>query len=625
MFAIYLDSIATPHDSTERSIDHLRSLRPIGRGSAGPSGVDANGPRSEVVTQKELEAIKVTATDQTKVIGSKSLEILAGRGLILKDFAVWNWILSGKTAMEAMLRLELVNKPSCEASADLGPVPSFIFSRLLLRNDISAEALSIFIPQVCQLLTLKFQQNSHSRNAEQNEMQIIVPIGLDALTTMIVRLLRHVRKVWPAAITNVAELWVTYARSDGTNNSRLSFHYNRILQLIGLPSKESPYRSLPHREHAQHILLRKMLASGLVVNREGYRAFVGTQLAHRKTESEREWARLKGPTWPPWKADRTGMDADFGPESGVSRATVVLREAAASGYAPKPDSSDPDDYGPDISVMDINCCKSVATICLSLLLLPQIFAEAQVFAEEFRSQNPVRATRSLHEAWECFLACKYQGALIQVVGNKSENEPLVRPLYEAMIEKVIYDGKRRSADFESKLEQIALPGDGREVAESDTSYNQVITSREPLPTVDSLLEHMVSHGIRPYGRSLALLLNHAGSYEEGFKALEMSSMKEPVRSILLNPPEQPWDQAAISNARSLLETLPEWIFAAQRKCLYPQASETCVCENETCVQAGQDSAAEVSTALEFFAVVTESAWLHGGGEEPEDKIAATTE
>ncbi|KAL8853053.1 MAG: hypothetical protein Q9221_002083 [Calogaya cf. arnoldii] len=621
MFAIYLDSIATPHDSTEQSIDHLRLLPPIGRGSASPSGgltmthpanlddsethpsVEANGPRLEVVTQEELEAIKATATDQTKLISSKSLGILAGRGLTLKDFAVWNWILSGKTAMEAMLRLELVNKPSCEASADLGPVPSFIFSRLLLRNDISAEALSIFIPQVHQLLTGQFQQYSHSRNAEQNEVQIIVPIGLDALTTMIVRLLRHIRKVWPAVIINVAELWVTHARNDGTNDSRLSFHYNRILQLIGLPSKESPYKSLPHREHAQHILLRKMLDSGLVVNREGYRAFALTQLAHRKTESEREWARLKGPTWPPWKADRTGMDADIGPESGVnpvnrgpeisaidirycnSVATIVNRgpEISVIDITCCNSVATIVNRGPEISVIHITCCNSVATNCLSLLLLPQAYIRktrkrktfnrkrlTYALYQESKRPRPepieiwtarVKATRTLHEAWECFLACKSQGAL-RVMPSKYKNEPLVRPLYQAMMEKIIYDGKRGSAGFESKPEQIALPGDGMEVAEPDTSHNQVINSREPMPTVNSLLEHMISHGIHPYGRSLALLLNHAGSYEEGFKALEMSSMKEPVRSILLIPPEQPWDEAAISHARSLLETLPEWIFAA---------------------------------------------------------------
>ncbi|KAI4280914.1 MAG: hypothetical protein L6R38_004073 [Xanthoria sp. 2 TBL-2021] len=591
MFAIYVDSVSSVPYSSERSTAHSRLLQSIDNGSASTAGiratthsaglvnnetypsVDANGPRSEVTTLQELEAIKTVATAQAKAIASETLNFLADRGFTLKDFAVWNWILSSRTAVDAALRLELVRKTPCETTAGLDPVPLFVYQRLLLRNDMSAEALSIFIRQIWQLLSPKNQQNSHSRNAEQNEMQKkIIPIGLDAFTTMIVRLLRHTRKVWPAAITNIAKLWVTHARDNGRNNSRLSFHYNRILQIIALPSNESPYQSLHHRQHAYFIVYRRMLESSsrFTINREGYRAFTQIQLAHRKTESEREWARLKGPTWPPWKADRTGMDADIGADSGVSRATTVLRHATAWGYGPKVWERGAGilagidtDQSPTIQTRSTVVPGSSSSLPRgSISSLPpghtlgldHVSKKLQPEAAAIWTAR-VKATRTLQEAWVCFLACKDQGI---TMGSQ---------LYEAMIEKVIYNDKRRpaapnDADPESTPEQLDMPGDGKEVADSSASHNQAISTREPLPTINSLLEKMISHGVRPNDRLVRLVLTHTRSYEEGVQVLEVSRLCGSVRTLLLRWQERPWDQAAISDAKALLKTLPDWLFAA---------------------------------------------------------------
>ncbi|KAL8999596.1 MAG: hypothetical protein Q9169_001556 [Polycauliona sp. 2 TL-2023] len=553
--------------------------------------VDPKGLPLEVSALQELEAIKMTATEQPSVFGVDTLKHLGRRGFSLMDFAAWNWILFSKNATDAALRLELVRR-QVEATADLGPVPLFVLQKLLLRNDISAQALSILIRQIWQHLNRNDQQSGHNNGTAQNDVQnttqTIRSIGLDELIILVVRLLRHARVVWPSAVTNIAELWVRHARNDGTKLSRLSFHYNRILQLIALPSSESPYQSLHHRQRAFFVLYHRMIdpKARLTISREGYRAFIRIQLAHRKTASEREWALLKGPTWPPWKADRTGMDADIGPESGISRATTGLRHAAASGYGPKVWeraarilAGTDGDQSPTIQTRSTMIPLSFASMPqASMPSLPLCHAsESGLVRGTSQPDAPaiwiarVKATRTLREALGCFLACRDQGTFMN------------DRLYEVMIEKILYDDKRRrdthdTMDLDERdtpaPKQVAMPGDGREVAESSTSHNQAISTREPLPTVSILLKQMRKHGFQPGGRLLALLWTHARSYEEGIEALGMSTVRQSVQSILVHWQEQPRDQIATSDVHALLKTLPDWLLAAYIKFLCKFAEPT---------------------------------------------------
>ncbi|KAL8668584.1 MAG: hypothetical protein Q9168_006794 [Polycauliona sp. 1 TL-2023] len=519
----------------------------------------------------------MAARNHHRFIAAETLKHLDARGVTLEDFAVWNWILSGATAHNAALRLELTRLPLCEATADLGPLPPFIIQRLLLRNDINAQALSILIRQIWRRFIPDDQQSRHDHHTELHR-KTSEPVELDTLAIMIVRLLRQTRIVWPSAITNIAELWVTLARNNGTNQSRLSFYYNRLLQLIALPSNELPYQSLHHRQRAFFVLYHRMIdpKSRLTVSREGYRAFIQIQLAHRKTASEREWALLKGPGWPPWKADRTGMDADIGPESGVSRAATGIRHAAASGYrsgvrerAARILAGTDDDNSPTIQTRSVMMPISVSSRPRGSKSRPSA-PPVQAYGSNLvcKTSEPdapviwiarVKATRTLHEAWECFLACRDQGT------------PMVPQLYETMIEKVLYDDKRRE-DCQNQADSVqhdgsppkqhAVPGDGREVAEASTSYNQAVSTREPLPTVSSLLQQMMGHGFPIRGRLLALLLTHARSYEEGIEALRMSRMDESVRMILLHWGEQPGYKASPAEVQASLKTLPDWLLAA---------------------------------------------------------------
>ncbi|KAL8766736.1 MAG: hypothetical protein Q9209_006558 [Squamulea sp. 1 TL-2023] len=535
---------------------------------------DRTEPQSETAMLQELAAIKQGAMFQAEVISTEALEYLSTKGYTLKDLGIWGWILSGATAEEAALRLEIVRRSQLKAANDLGPVPIFIFQTLLSRTDINAESLSVLIRQIWQLLDSNDLNRGHSCNIGRiPTRKSIGPVGLDVFTTLVVRLLRHVRKVWPAVITNIAELWVAYAKG-GTDTSRLSFHYNRILQIMALPPNESPYQSLQHRQAAQVVLLGRMTTSSpkLTINREGFRAIAQVQLAHPKTPDEQTWAQLKAKSWPPWKADKDGMDAGIGPEHGVSQATMVLRKAAERGYGSEIWEKSAGilagwdtDHSPTIQTRS-------AVVPLRLSSLPQgavslaHLDRTGISDHTTKSIQPeagaiwvarIMATRTLQEAWVCFLACKDQSIV------------LTSQLYQEMFQKVIYDEKRSqgtSDDLDmlphvgASPQQIPMPGDGKEVTESSASHNQAVSTRQPLPTIDSLIEQMVHDNVRPSSRLLELLLTHAQSYCEGVQVLEVSTLHDSVKSILLQG--QRWDQARIMEYKGWLKTLPDWLFAA---------------------------------------------------------------
>ncbi|KAL8921948.1 MAG: hypothetical protein Q9172_003762 [Xanthocarpia lactea] len=618
VFAIYVESFSSVPCSSERSPARLQLSHCIDSDLTSTACIqestfsadlvdnqvhslaDTTESRSKAAALQELYAIKRVAVAQAEVVSPETLSFLAWKGYTLKDFAVWNWILSGTAAEDAASRLQLARRPACKATVDLGPVPVFIFQKLLLRNDMTAKALAILIRQIWQLLNATNQSGSNSNDTEgNNKDKKIGPIGLDALTTMVVRLLRQSRTVWPAAITSIAELWVTHAKNKQTEASRLCFHYNRILRVLSLPSNESPYQSVHHRQRAQFILYRRMIdpSSPITINREGYRAMALVQLAHRKTDSEREWARLKAPSWPPWKVNRTGMDAHVAAESGISRAATVLREATDRGYGPRKWEKGAGILaGTDTDQSPTIQTRSAAGPTASLSLPRDSIASLAVEQPRLSDRTSmmlrpeaaavwiarVKATRTLQEAWVCFLACRDQSTT------------MIPQLYETMLEKVIYDDKRRQStpdDVDGNMhvgatpKQLAMPGDGKEVAESSASHNQVISTREPLPTLNSLLEQMVRHDVRPNGRSLELLLTHARSYEEGVKALELSTLEDSVRSIFLHRQGQRWDEAAISDVGALLKTVPDWLFVAYIKflCRFAEIG-TAQNDGSTCIQ-----------------------------------------
>ncbi|KAI4181520.1 MAG: hypothetical protein LQ348_005006 [Seirophora lacunosa] len=542
----------------------------------GQSELDTPGEtessRQDRTTVTELESLKQAAHHQPANIGQKHLTNLTARGYGLQDLAAWHWILSANTAIEATQRLATLMKPPVSLAHDFGPVPVFIFLRVLQRADISLWALHSLIEQAWNVLG-SFDRRQMATQLPSTENPVR-SIGLDELVIMVVRLLRHARTVWPASCIRIAKLWITYANLDRVTKrpkddaltrrdfQRLSFAYNRILSLLSLPPHESPYQSLHHRQMAQFMVIRQMSAFNpqLTINRDGYRGVARVQLAHRKTHGERRWARLKAKAWPPWKEDKLGVDASVGVEHGVSRAFDSLRQMMEAGNRPLEWEQSAGilagwdtDRSPTIQTRS-------ATIPRSESGSSNVIRKATLSAEpggletdsEILWLARIKATRTLQEAWICFSACRDKmGALTPRV-------------YQAMFEKLIYDEKRnrRSLQSNEKLslrtdDQDPLPGDGKEVSESSSSHNQAVFTQEPIPTYDQLFTRMTDDQIQLPGPFLAFLLTHARTYDEGIQALQVSRLSDPVKRVLM-----PWKEPPTADVRSLLETLPDSLFAA---------------------------------------------------------------
>ncbi|KAL8664136.1 MAG: hypothetical protein Q9202_003320 [Teloschistes flavicans] len=565
--------MSTETESSPRSFNHVH------HGNRSPADGIPFVPEAEILRipeTTELEDIIRIAESQTTIVGFDLISRLADRGYGLHDFAAWNWILLGKTAMDAVARFELLLTCHSTSSLKFGEIPLFIFFQLLQRRDVSAHALAILIQQAWRILKYG-SEHKHDTSCDDpssgHSYARTSRFDLDDLTIMVVRLLRHSRKVWPATCVNIASLWAIYARAglvepalkldtmEAKDHGRLTFHYNRILSVLALAPEERPYQSLQYRQRAQFILIRQMdeFRPPLTLSREGYRAVARVQLAHSKTPQERTWADLKAKSWPPWREDKLGADAAIGVEYGISRASSSIHRMAEAGYGSQTweksagilagwdTDGSPTIQTRSISVPPANSPPSQPETKSDLPSERSQLEEAALWAAR------VKATRTLQEAWSCFLTCKYQGI------------PLTPHLYHMMFEKLVYDDRRTHNTSRSHAlfdagweeERLPLPGDGKEVAAVSTWHNEAVSTREPLPTYGSLLEQMTRAQIRPSPRFLEFLLKHALSYAEGIKVLRASDLSEPMKQI-----SPPWKEEYFSRVAALLDTLPMFLFAA---------------------------------------------------------------
>ncbi|KAH7095053.1 hypothetical protein FB567DRAFT_543430 [Paraphoma chrysanthemicola] len=355
------------------------------------------------------------------------------------------------------------------------------------------------------------------------------PLVWGTLKLLMVRLLRHARELWPESITWIASFFARESNALFGNERReplpprlnmdLTRFSNSLLHLLSLPTSTNPILSALHQEKAQFRILQFMARCdpAIVVSKIGFRAIARNQLAHPKTPSEREWAELKGPSWPPWKEDRTAMDEDKDYHFGASRASKILHRMYEAGYMGQSWEEMVELY----AGWDTDSSPTIQT----RTSLPQDSSHARngkglanlVWAAR------VRTTRTRREAWACFLA--YEASQMTVS----------QQVYLAMFEKLVYPESKRQLrpkaqddlDEEMKLEERSdeskddlLPGDMKEsVSDSVSPLHQVYIS-EPVPTVNELYHRMGAHNIQPSGRLLAFLLETEPSFERFIEILE---------------------------------------------------------------------------------------------------------
>ncbi|KAK2757362.1 hypothetical protein FQN54_004876 [Arachnomyces sp. PD_36] len=437
----------------------------------------------------------------SEVFDLETLSCLWKRGYSAKDVVAWAPIITAPTGVEAA-RLLFEYDEQYEDTRTRAPL--FLLLFVLRRRNLNRFALR-------KLLFLSWQKLACGHgpwNPRGDETSMMI---------LIIRLMRHARELWPEALPSIATMMTTYigkwARhpDDPKFNpytvQRLTFAYNRGLKLLSMPCRINPYDSIRFQQRAQFQLLRRMTQFDppIVVTQEGYQAVTSVQLAHKKTATEEEWAKFKAVSWPPWKEEKLGIDSERGNEGRKSRAMEPLSQMVAAGYS----------HGQWEKIATVYAgwdTDGTPTIQKRVTMIPPKGPERSNHDEV---EGPdlwaarIRATRTLKEAWACFLSYEDQN-------------PPHQKIYDAMCEKIIL---RAHTKDESLLGHDApLPGDGKEVFPEPSSPRDVIYTRSEPPTVEALFDQMRSHGLVPSPRFLARLLSSTYSFRKGMEYLLSSNL-----------------------------------------------------------------------------------------------------
>ncbi|GAB7344763.1 hypothetical protein MBLNU457_3232t1 [Dothideomycetes sp. NU457] len=357
-------------------------------------------------------------------------------------------------------------------------------------------------------------------------------------------LMIHALRVQPDALEYIASLWVKcmsrFPIKDSENvplNAILTLFHNRFLFCLSGPAALEPMKTSYNQINAQGHVLQHMvyLSPPLNLNREGYRGVLRVQLARPKTSTEKVWASLKSEAWPPWKEDRTGMDALIGPEHGISQAGRIVHRLQEAGFP----LTSWENAAMVLAGWDTDGTPTIQTRT-QLKGMRSLLEDPVIWAARIRS------TGTRKEAWACFLAHEDSGY--------RPNEEIYLAMFEKVMAKEVRLAEERRANIRSfdpedlpeepdyaslnrpeRSANLLQRGDVKEVFPGPRSAHQEIYTRTDLPDALQLLSHMESQGIKPTGRLLLYLMTNTPSWEIGWKVFEtavggdVEDWLEPIR------------------------------------------------------------------------------------------------
>jgi hypothetical protein len=498
-----------------------------------------------------------------KVFCDEHLGYLEARRYSVADVVAWAWILKCNTTYEAVLRILALEEGSgAKYGAGAPGIPPFIPLFLLRKQRrLEAKAFRLLLTYSLHLISGRAPPTLRHFASEgpdgvvyrapqpENTKASIDPNMCVSFTES---LLHHGRQVWPQAQFDIARAFAAYLtcpeneHSTAQNDRFKAENANKFLKLLSLPSNGSPFVSASIQQQAQFELLKAMAKQRpvLPVTRQGYRGIIAVQLAHKKTLDERQSAELKAPSWPPWKEEKLGIDAERGTEGMKSRAMQVINQMKHAGYS----HSSWEGVAAVLAGWDTDNSPTIQTRGMmhrtETACLPEHASGESDYPAIWIAR--IRATRTVREAWACFLS--YQDL----------NLPARRGVYTAMAEKLIYRGKVIKSDFDHV--SLALPGDGPEVFSEPSSSRDVIYVDAEPPSLDEFLKQMLSQGIRPSGRLLALLLRSAATLGRGLDYLSCSDLSNcQIKALCTVRSEQAESDAS---DWQILNGIPESIFSA---------------------------------------------------------------
>lgn len=523
----------------------------------------------------------VPATPFLRTFNDKNLAWLSSKGYDITDLTIWEWILTAQSAEQAARRLTVVAKPKSSNNTAAKPIPTFVLLFLLRRQDFNSRSLRLLLEHAWDRLLHQGRSGavevSPESPQEDGAKQLFYSeMSEPTIFLMVVRFLRQARKVWPPAIVSISAMMTKYITGTGVcsdskprgfmkekTSARLTFLYNKMLSLLALPSNYSPFKSQVYHQRAQFIVLRRMseFQPTLIITRDGYRGVIAVQLAHKKTSREREWAAMKALSWPPWKEEKLGIDRDIGVEHGISRASEALMRARESGHPLRVW----EDVAGVLAGWDTDRSPTIQTraIIQRRNFIHDVSKEDSTPSTLFQHEKElwaarIQATRTIDEAWACFLTFK----------TLKVSQP-AKAVYFAMFEKLLLEAKRlkklksserRGPNGAKRNEKFAstsnsLPGDCKETFPVP-SPREAVYLRKPVPHVNEFLNMMTQDKIKPTGRFLAFLWNHANTFQMGITYLRESSLDFSTIHALLGQNVTP------EVRRAKLELMEDHLFAA---------------------------------------------------------------
>jgi hypothetical protein len=476
------------------------------------------------------------------------VDALARLGYNITDVKAWATIIvdpNPRSAVDALMRLR--------------DVPHFMITLFLRRKQLGAYAFNVIF---CLIWEIFRANNTHKIRAFRNSTTLtslhhtnIVRLAdcnqnrrIDnhAMKIIIIRLIRHARQL-PLALQDIVTLLTAFLeqnieRASSGDISHITFYLNRCLRLIGTPTVFRPFDNASVQANAQFDLIRFMASRNppIIVTQEGYRALIKVQLAMKKTAAERRWGSLKRESWPPWKENKTALDQSLTIEGGMSTAGKMLRLMLAAGYAPavwehvaKLHAGWDTDNSPAIQTRTLIQTQGFAIRPLQIL---------RPNDNRFENNEKIwaarlKATRTIREAWACYLTYKKRGCRAS------------HDVSHEMSKKIIHSPPLIRSSGCSLDEQRVIAGDRLETFPDPVSpYRQVHVARPP-PSLEEFCEEVLSDGIKPKGRFLETLLRGTQNAELIWKILDNSG--EPrVRD------------AFISSANDSPYNIPRYLYSA---------------------------------------------------------------
>ncbi|CZT01352.1 uncharacterized protein RCO7_02039 [Rhynchosporium graminicola] len=446
---------------------------------------------------------------------NNAIKCLERRGLQIGDVERWAWILSGDSPGENVNRLVSITPDH----------PTVLLLEILRKDLLDVAELKKLLLHAWNHLEWRCSQNLQSlaRTAKPDQM------ADHEFTHLIRQLLYQVRKIWPAATLSVAHMVPRYiqhldvrsSQSTSKYNARIYDHrckmINVFLPLLALPSSIEPYKSMIYNWSAQKVLLNLAGEQDppLMLGKDSYTAVIQVLTASRKSDRESRASFHRQRTWPPWRTEQDGMDAQRAPGDDLSRASLAAIQSKEAGFR----ETSHDRHLRIYAGQELDGTPTIHTRKL-VKRQPRSSTDGSELSIETAAQfkagpNPllwaarVEATRDIREAWRAFVAYKESGG--------KPNQALYLSIFQKLRFEQVSQG--RNSAYE------AAPGDGKEVLPvPDDNMSDFYKSHSKPPKLSVLYKQMLSSGIRPSGKCLIFLVRHARNSTIGVNYLRDSGL-----------------------------------------------------------------------------------------------------